>query len=146
MLHDSAKILVVEDDRDLSRALRQRLRANGYETVSAADGLSASSLVNRELPDLVILDLGLPGADGFSVLAELQKKARLAGIPVLVLTAWDAAVCEDRALEAGASIVLQKPASNEVLLDAISLLLEESGNPPLPPRWGSPVTTEDSRS
>ena len=137
MLHDSAKILVIEDDRDLSRALRVRLKANGYQTVSAADGLSAPALANRELPDLIILDLGLPGADGFSVLADLRKRMRLAAIPVLVLTAWDTDVYEDRALEAGASVVLQKPASNAVLLETVSWLLEEGGNPPLPPHWGS---------
>ncbi len=97
------KILIVDDDPDLRQALRLRLRANRYETVSAVDGYSALAQAYKEHPQLIILDLGLPAGDGFTVLDRLQKDDKLSTIPVVVLTARDPQGNERRALEAGAA-------------------------------------------
>jgi DNA-binding response OmpR family regulator len=86
----NGKILIVDDDPDLRQALRLRLRANHYDTVSASDGYSAIAQAYKEHPNLIILDLGLPAGNGFVVLDRLQKDDKLSTIPVIVLTARDA--------------------------------------------------------
>ncbi len=112
------KILVVDDDPDLVRALRLRLRANDYEIVTAGDGYSAIATAQKERPSLIVLDLGLPVGDGFVVLERLQRSDVLSGVPVIVLSARDPQSNEKRALKAGAAY-FQKPADNEELLKAI---------------------------
>jgi len=120
------KILIVDDDPDLRQALKLRLRANRYETVSACDGYSAIAQAYKEQPNLIILDLGLPAGDGFVVLDRLQKDDKLSDIPVLVLTARDPQSSEQRALDAGASAFFQKPADNAELLDVVRATLRHN--------------------
>jgi DNA-binding response OmpR family regulator len=117
------KILVVDDDPDLVRALRLRLRANNYEITSAGDGYSAIATAQKEHPDLIVLDLGLPAGDGFVVLERLQKSDSLSAVPVIVLSARDPQDNETRALKAGAAAFFQKPADNEELLNVIRVSL-----------------------
>lgn len=117
------KILVVDDDPDLVRALRLRLRANNYEVATATDGYSAIAAAQKDRPALIILDLGLPVGDGFVVLDRLQNIDALAGVPVIVLSARDPQVNEERALRAGASAFFQKPADNDELLNVIRVSL-----------------------
>jgi two-component system KDP operon response regulator KdpE len=113
------KILVVDDDPDLVRALRLRLRANNYDVTTASDGYAAIASAQKERPALIILDLGLPVGDGFVVLERLQTSDALSGIPVIVLSARDPQANEERALRAGAAAFFQKPADNEELLNVI---------------------------
>lgn len=117
------KILVVDDDPDLVRALRLRLRANNYEVTTATDGYSAIASAQKERPALIILDLGLPVGDGFVVLDRLQNIDALAGVPVIVLSARDPLMNEERALKAGAAAFFQKPADNDELLNVIRVSL-----------------------
>lgn len=125
-----AKILIVDDDPDLVRALRLRLRANNYEIVQATDGYSALAVAQKEQPNLIILDLGLPVGDGFVVLERLQANNLLSSIPVIVLTARDPQGNEDRTLKLGASAFFQKPVDNNELLDVIHASLAESYQAP----------------
>lgn len=120
------KILIVDDDPDLRQALKLRLRANHYETVSASDGYSAISQAYKEHPNLVILDLGLPAGDGFVVLDRLQKDDKLSTIPVIVLTARDSQSAERLVLESGAAAFFQKPADNTELLNVIRVTLSQA--------------------
>ncbi|MFZ0308339.1 MAG: response regulator [Candidatus Sulfotelmatobacter sp.] len=117
------KILVVDDDPDLVRALRLRLRANNYEVASACDGYSAIAAAQKERPALIILDLGLPVGDGFVVLDRLQNSDTLSGVPVIVLSARDPQSNEARALKAGAAAFFQKPADNDELMNVIRVSL-----------------------
>lgn len=117
------KILIVDDDPDLLRALRLRLRANNYEVATASDGYAAIASAQKEKPALVILDLGLPVGDGFVVLDRLQSSDVLSGIPVIVLSARDPQNNEERALKAGAAAYFQKPADNDELLNVIRVSL-----------------------
>jgi two-component system KDP operon response regulator KdpE len=117
------KILVVDDDPDLVRALRLRLRANNYEVSTASDGYSAIASAQKERPALIILDLGLPVGDGFVVLDRLQNIDALAGVPVIVLSARDPQANEERALRAGAAAFFQKPADNDELMNVIRVSL-----------------------
>ena len=117
------KIMIVDDDPDLRMALKLRLRANHFETAYAADGFSAIATAQKERPDLIILDIGLPAGDGFVVLDRLQASATLSSIPVIVLTARDPQYNRERILKAGACAFLQKPADNNQLLDVIRTTL-----------------------
>ncbi|HWW15399.1 MAG TPA: response regulator [Candidatus Dormibacteraeota bacterium] len=117
------KILLVDDDPDLLRALRLRLRANNYEVTTASDGYSAIASAQKERPSLIILDLGLPVGDGFVVLDRLQNIDALSGVPVIVLSARDPQANEERALRAGAAAFFQKPADNDELMNVIQVSL-----------------------
>ncbi|MGA9527778.1 MAG: response regulator [Terriglobales bacterium] len=118
-----SKIMIVDDDPAIRQALNLRLRANNYEIVSASDGYSALALAQKERPDLILLDLGLPAGDGFAVLNNLQQFPTLSLIPVIVLTARDPQANESRSLKSGAVAFFQKPADNEELLSVVRICL-----------------------
>jgi two-component system KDP operon response regulator KdpE len=113
------KILIVDDDPDLRRAMKIRLRANHYDTVQASGVHSAIAMAQKERPSLIILDLGLRAGDGFAVLKWLQGADTLSSIPVIVLTARGPQFNEQQALQAGAAAFFQKPVDNCELLDVI---------------------------
>lgn len=118
------KILIVEDDRDQMIGLVVRLKANGYEVFCSADGTSAFTQASRVLPDLIILDIGLPAGDGFKVLEWLSGLVATSLIPVVVLSGRDPSAVRDRVLQRGAKAFFQKPADNEVLLESIREILD----------------------
>ena len=122
---DRNKILIIEDDLDLRRGLNLRMRASNYDTAFAADAVMALSIAKKEAPDLILLDLGLPGGDGFLVLDRMKSIASLACTPVIVLSARDPKANEKRALDAGADAFFQKPVDNEVLMTAIQRALRK---------------------
>src|SRR5687768_2867359 len=103
------KVLIVEDNADVRAGLHLLLKAHQYETVLAADGLMAITEAVRQSPDLVILDLGLPAGDGFSVLERLRALPHLEVVPVIVVSAREALKNKERALKAGARAYLEKP-------------------------------------
>jgi two-component system, OmpR family, KDP operon response regulator KdpE len=107
------KILVVDDDRALRRALQVNLRAHGYEVVLAEDGRSALAKASRELPDAVVLDLGLPDLDGTEVLDGLRGWTE---VPVVVLSARGSQDDKVLALDAGADDYVTKPFGMDELL------------------------------
>ena len=119
------KILIVDDDVDLLRGLTIRLKASGYEVVHATDAISAVGVATEENPDLIMLDLGLPGGDGYLIMDRLSKIAGTIGTPIIVLSARDVASNRERAIKAGAQTFLQKPADNDELLAAIRKALGE---------------------
>lgn len=126
MSSSARKILVIDDDQDLVRALGTRLRAEGYGFVAAGDGVMAIAAARREHPDLIILDLGLPGGDGYQVLGRLKTLMPTSSTPVIVLSAKDPKVHEERSRAAGADAFLQKPAENAALMAEIRRQLGES--------------------
>jgi DNA-binding response OmpR family regulator len=124
-------ILIVDDDPDVQLSLQVRLKASHYDVILAADGVASIAQARKHLPDLILLDLGLPAGDGFSVLERLKANDRLSLIPVIVLSARDRASNKDRALKAGAKIFLQKPVDNARLLLVIRQLLEPQDDQPV---------------
>jgi DNA-binding response OmpR family regulator len=118
------KILIIEDDPVARADLEARLEANGYIVARVADAASAMTVVNRERPDLILLDLGLPAGDGFLVVERLRKIESLAAIPVLVITGRSDAETRKRVEGMGVPPVLVKPVQTEALLAAIGEALE----------------------
>ncbi|MBX7183955.1 MAG: response regulator [Vicinamibacteria bacterium] len=127
------KILIIDDDPDLRAALNIRLRANGYETSFAGDAMVAVAEARKFRPDLILLDLGLPGGDGFVVMQRLSAIPALAVIPVIVLSARDKESNENRAAMAGAVAYLQKPYDDQTLLVEIRSALGEEIPPSAAP-------------
>ena len=114
------KILIIDDDNDFRTALNVRLRASGYATSFAANGVSAIRTARKERPELILLDLGLPDGDGYCVLERLKINTELSHIPVIVLSARCAEENERDALKAGACAYLEKPVDDDDLLEAIT--------------------------
>ncbi len=122
----SKTILIVEDDPDVRNGLHIRLKSNGYTTVLAADAPSSLSQARKHAPDLIVLDLGLPGGDGFLVMERFKAIPTLAVIPIIIVSARDVHANHERALKAGAKAFLQKPVENAELLRVIRETLGES--------------------
>jgi two-component system OmpR family response regulator len=117
---DVSRILIIEDERTLLETIRYNLRHEGHEVLLAADGVEGLRKAREERPDLVILDLMLPGLDGFELLRRLRPDST---VPVLVLTARESEVDRVVGLELGADDYLTKPFSMRELLARVKALL-----------------------
>jgi type II secretory ATPase GspE/PulE/Tfp pilus assembly ATPase PilB-like protein/CheY-like chemotaxis protein len=104
-----AMVLLVDDEDQLRRVMKDLLERQGYTVVEARDGAQALDEVDRHAPDIVILDLNLPGVDGYSVLSQLRSRPATRQIPIIVLTAKGDEDNEVRVLELGADDFLTKP-------------------------------------
>jgi len=122
-------VLIVDDDAPVRRALQRTLGAEGYATVLAADGGAALAEVEREPPDVIVLDAIMPGMDGLSVARRLRAKG--VSIPILMLTARDAVGDRVAGLDAGADDYLVKPFATEELLARVRALLRRGIETPL---------------
>jgi two-component system, OmpR family, KDP operon response regulator KdpE len=99
------KILLVDDDKDLLQGMNVSLRAAGYQVINAQDAIAAVSMARQAEPDLIVLDIGLPGGDGFQVIEWLKNLPVLT--PVIVLSAKEAEPNRERALKRGAQAFFQ---------------------------------------
>jgi len=117
-------VLICEDDTNLRTLVRLAL-GDGYRFYEAPDGRSGLELARRIHPDLIVLDLMLPGRTGLDVLTDLRGDDELAKTPVIVISAW--AHSDDAAVEAGADRFVSKPFDPDELRDAVLALLEDDG-------------------
>ncbi len=131
----SPRVLVVEDDEDIALALQRSLRLEGYDVRISRDGQAALEDVRQFLPDLVLLDLGLPKVDGI----EVAKRIRADGdVPILMLTARDALESRVEGLDSGADDYLVKPFERQELLARMRALLRRR-----PPRGEANLVVGD---
>jgi len=131
------RVLVVEDDDEIAQTLQRSLRMEGYEVRIASDGVSALDDAHAFLPDLVVLDLGLPRLDGIDVAKTLREQD---DVPILMLTARDALEARVEGLDAGADDYLVKPFERQELLARLRALLRRR-----PPRGTAPLVCGDLR-
>src|SRR4051812_22533532 len=120
------RILVVDDEKDLVDLITYNLQRNGYDFLSASNGNEALEIAVREQPDLVILDLMLPGIDGTEVVRRLRSDSRTAGIPIIMLTAKSEETDVVVGLTLGADDYVTKPFSVKILLARLSTVLRRA--------------------
>ena len=125
----AANVLIVDDDGPVRRTLARTLGAEGYATVLASDGGAALAEVERQQPDVIVLDAIMPGLDGLAVARRLRAKG--ISVPILMLTARDAVGDRVAGLDAGADDYLVKPFATEELLARVRALLRRGVDAPL---------------
>jgi DNA-binding response OmpR family regulator len=131
------RVLVVEDDQEIAQVLQRALRLEGYEVKLAGDGIAALDEVHAFLPDVLVLDLGLPRMDGIEVCRRLRAEG---DVPILMLTARDGLESRVEGLDSGADDYLVKPFEREELLARLRALLRRR-----PPRGSAFLVTGDLR-
>jgi len=130
------RVLVVEDDLEIAQVLQRSLRLDGYDVKLAADGVQALEEAHAFLPDLIVLDLGLPRLDGIDVARRLRDDGD--DVPILMLTARDALDSRVAGLDVGADDYLVKPFERQELLARLRALLRRR-----PPRGMAPLRVGD---
>ena len=123
----AAAIIVVDDDPPIRRMLERTLAAEGYAVRTAADGGAALAAVEKSVPDLIVLDVAMPGVDGLAVARRLRAKGL--GVPILMLTARDGVPDRVAGLDAGADDYLVKPFAVQELTARVRALLRRGHVP-----------------
>jgi two-component system alkaline phosphatase synthesis response regulator PhoP len=127
----SDKILIVDDEPNIRELVKFSLEREGFITVEAGDGLSCLEMVHREKPDLIVLDIMIPGKDGLEVCRILKSKPATAGIAVIMLTAKVEEIDTILGLEMGADDYITKPFSPRELAARVKAVLRRSHKEPL---------------
>jgi CheY-like chemotaxis protein len=122
----AAKVLLVDDEDMLRRVMKDLLEQEGYQVIEAKDGVEALDQVDRYAPDIIVLDLNLPGLDGYGVLSHLRSRPATAGIPVVVLTARGDEESEVKVFELGADDFLSKPFRARALSARLAAVLNRT--------------------
>ncbi len=130
------RVLVVEDDQEIAQVLQRSLRMEGYDVKLTGDGAQALDDTQAFLPDLIVLDLGLPGMDGIEVARQLRRDED--DTPIMILTARDALDARVEGLDVGADDYLVKPFERQELLARMRALLRRR-----PPRGMAPLRAAD---
>lgn len=135
-----ARILVVDDERDIRNLLKQVLEHAGYEVETATNGREALEMVDRALPDLMLLDIMMPEIDGWEVCRQVKAKQKTKGVPVILLTVRNQALDKVVGMEVvGADDYVTKPFDLDELLARVDQHLKLKGKPadgPGEPREG----------
>jgi twitching motility two-component system response regulator PilG len=117
------KILIVEDEESLLKLETIILSSKGYDVVGFTDGAAAIEEISRNIPDIVILDIMLPGMDGFEICRRIKSDSASSRIPVIMLTARKNSQDMERGLKAGAAAYMTKPFKAAQLIGTIERIL-----------------------
>jgi CheY-like chemotaxis protein len=120
---DRPVVLIVEDQQDLRQLYAQHLAMSGFDVIEAANGAEAIDHTSSRLPDVILMDLGLPVVDGWEATKRLKADARTAHIPVVALTAHDGSGELQRATQAGCDWFVPKPCAPAALITEIRRVL-----------------------
>jgi len=120
------QILIIDDDPEFQLLISTQLRSRSITVFGAADPIQALRVAREKRPDVILLDLRLPGGDGFLILERLKTNKLLSTIPVIIVTARDLKEVEGKAIQAGAAGSLQKPMQIDSLLTVIEQVLKDS--------------------
>src|SRR5688572_1753676 len=121
-------ILIIEDDPRTTLALAVRLKAQGYSTWTASDGIKGMRLAIRARPDLIILDIGLPGGSGLDLAETLRRKPETGDIPIIFLTGSKDPMLRQKVMDLGAAGLVEKPYEPEELLLMIEMAFDRPGS------------------
>ena len=132
------KILIIEDDSDALRLIKYTLTQEGYQLVTGVDGLEGLKKAKEESPDLIILDVMLPGLDGYEVCNELRRNPETHSVPILMISAKARQEDKNTGLRLGANDYLAKPVNPSVVLASVTNLLpaRTESSPENPDVWG----------
>lgn len=119
------RVLIIEDDKDINRTLCLRLQMESFEVITSYEGYEGFYKAVTQHPDLIILDLKLPGLPGEEICKELRKNEKYASLPIIMLTAKDTDVDKVVGKVIGANQYMSKPFDMEEFLKRISLMLKE---------------------
>lgn len=119
------KLLIVEDDEPSRDMLSRRLERRGYSVVTASDGEQGYSLARTEVPDVVLMDISLPGLDGWQVIKLLRSEPSTREIPLIVLTAHGLVNDRDKAVKFGCAAYYTKPVNLDQINETIGRVLLE---------------------
>jgi DNA-binding response OmpR family regulator len=120
------KILIVEDDPSFSRAICHMIEKEGYDVIAASNGLAGLRMAEEIHPDLLILDVMLPGLDGFEICSRLRANSETAKLPIIMLSAKGQEADKTTGLKVGANVYLTKPVDRAVLLERLTALLPKA--------------------
>ena len=120
------RVLVVDDDQDIRTVLRATLERHGCEVSEAKDGIAIAATARECQPDVIVLDIKMPGVDGFETLQALQGSDSTRDIPVAMLTAMSDMSAIERAIEGGATGYLTKPFSVDHLYDQLEAVIAKA--------------------
>lgn len=120
-----ARVLVVDDEPNIVLSLEFLMQQAGFEVSTAADGETALELVGKTPPDLLLLDISLPGISGFEVLETLRAQEAFRKLPIVMLTAHGREVEREKGLALGADDYITKPFSTRQLVEKVKMLLQE---------------------
>lgn len=120
------KVMVVDDEPNILLSLEFLMQQAGFSVTTAEDGETALQRISETEPDLVLLDISLPGISGFDVLDHLRKDERFARLPVIMLTAHGREVEKEKGMALGADDYITKPFSTQALVQKVRNLLQES--------------------
>lgn len=126
----SRRVLTIDDQADIRRLIRLTLEFEGYDVLEASGGEEGLAMVRREKPDLVLLDVMMPGVNGLTVARTLANDPELCDIPVVMLTALDRDSDVEAGLDAGAKVYLAKPFGPLELLERVASLIAASPGRP----------------
>ena len=120
-----AKVLVLDDEPNIVLSLEFLMQQAGFEVETAEDGVTALAKVEAAPPDLILLDISLPGISGFDVLEQLRQEPLYARLPIIMLTAHGREVEKEKGLALGADDYVTKPFSTQALVEKVQALLAE---------------------
>jgi len=126
---NATTILVIDDQPFFTTLLRNVLEQHGYKVLSAGSGPEGLALAGKTKPDAILLDVEMPGMDGFTVCQRLKADPELQSIPVMILTSTDDAKLNQKAFAAGADITALKAVSGERLVNSLRLALLQRKGP-----------------
>lgn len=123
------KILIVDDEEHIVELIKFNLEKNKYNVIVAHNGLEAIKLAKKEMPQLMLLDLMLPGMDGYDICKEIRKDPNLSGMPIIMITAKSEEFDKILGLELGADDYITKPFSVRELMARVKAVLRRSNSP-----------------
>jgi CheY-like chemotaxis protein len=141
-MESKKRILYIEDNFQNRRLVKRLLTKKGYELIEAEDGLQGIAIAAREKPDLILMDINLPGIDGMEATSRLKSSPDLAHIPIVAVTAQAMRGDREKIIASGCDDYLQKPIDNDELINTVARFIGLGADVQKPPAQPEPISSE----